>query len=196
MEVNMSPNITPTAPKYEKNAKIREKMIYDVVNLVGIGSNFDLMSMWVIEEENLIAFSLANCVKKSCIRSSDLIGINWRKFHLFSYDQQSTDMISNLGNIAVKLRACVDNNCDKSCQKPQCELCATCLDDEIFNLHKAHREQTRRGGFKRIFPSKIHFNEHFFGMVTRKNEIMAKWFEAKCQEDQSWCWKYLNPIKL
>lgn len=44
MEINMSPNITPTEEKYEKNAKIREKMVYDVVNLVGIGSEFDLMS--------------------------------------------------------------------------------------------------------------------------------------------------------
>ena len=44
MEINMSPNITPTEQKYEKNAKIREKMVYDVVSLAGVGSEFDLMS--------------------------------------------------------------------------------------------------------------------------------------------------------
>jgi glutathione synthase/RimK-type ligase-like ATP-grasp enzyme len=44
MEINMSPNITPTAKKYEKNAKIREKMVYDTVSLVGIASEFDLMA--------------------------------------------------------------------------------------------------------------------------------------------------------
>jgi tubulin monoglycylase TTLL15 len=44
MEVNMSPNLTPLSDKYEKNAKLREKMIYDTLNLVGVGSRFDLFS--------------------------------------------------------------------------------------------------------------------------------------------------------
>jgi glutathione synthase/RimK-type ligase-like ATP-grasp enzyme len=44
MEINMSPNITPTEEKYEKFAKIREKMVYDAVSLVGIASEFDLMA--------------------------------------------------------------------------------------------------------------------------------------------------------
>lgn len=44
MEVNMSPNITPTLAKFERNAIVREKMVYDAVNLIGAGSFFDLMA--------------------------------------------------------------------------------------------------------------------------------------------------------
>jgi hypothetical protein len=44
MEINMSPNITPDAPKFEKNAIKREKMIYEAMNLIGAGSRFDLMT--------------------------------------------------------------------------------------------------------------------------------------------------------
>lgn len=43
MEVNLSPNITPTAPKFEVNAKFREQMVYDALRLVGASSYFDLM---------------------------------------------------------------------------------------------------------------------------------------------------------
>jgi hypothetical protein len=43
MEVNLSPNITPEHPKYEKNAKFREQMVHDALKLVGAGSYFDMM---------------------------------------------------------------------------------------------------------------------------------------------------------
>ena len=44
MEINMSPNITPTSNKFEKNAVIREKMVHDAMNLVGASSYFNLMT--------------------------------------------------------------------------------------------------------------------------------------------------------
>lgn len=44
MEVNMSPNITPETPKFEKNAVKREKMVYDVLYLIGASSKVELMT--------------------------------------------------------------------------------------------------------------------------------------------------------
>ena len=44
MEINMSPNITPTSRKFEKNAVVREKMVYEAMNLVGASSYLDLMT--------------------------------------------------------------------------------------------------------------------------------------------------------
>lgn len=44
MEVNLSPNITPTSEKFERNAKIREQMVYDSLRLIGANSYFDLMN--------------------------------------------------------------------------------------------------------------------------------------------------------
>lgn len=47
MEVNLSPNITPTSAKYEQNAKFREQMVHDALTLVGAGSYFDMMFRFV-----------------------------------------------------------------------------------------------------------------------------------------------------
>jgi tubulin monoglycylase TTLL15 len=97
-------------------------------------------------------------------------------------------MVSNLGNIVVNLTACVENNCQTNCYKSECDLCATCINNEILtNLHEAHREHTRRGGFKRIFPAKNHFEDNLIKKLTLQNKIAAKWFQEKCYEEQEWC---------
>lgn len=44
MEINMSPNITPESPKFEKNAVLREKMVNELLHLVGAGNYFDIMT--------------------------------------------------------------------------------------------------------------------------------------------------------
>ena len=168
MEINMSPNITPTEQKYEKNAKIREKMVYDVVSLAGVGSEFDLMSRWVFVNKNSYLF--------------------WTFYIAHSYNQQSLDMISNLPNIAIDLEQCFMNNCERNCQKTECKLCATCWDDDdMRNLLEAHREHSRRGGFKRVFPSTTQFDENFIHKLSKENKISTRWFAAKCREDPEWC---------
>lgn len=47
MEINMSPNITPESQKFEKNAILREKMVNDVLSLIGAANYFDIMTRWV-----------------------------------------------------------------------------------------------------------------------------------------------------
>jgi hypothetical protein len=44
MEVNMSPNLTPTEKKYEENKKIYEQMIYSVVKMIGGASKYEFKS--------------------------------------------------------------------------------------------------------------------------------------------------------
>lgn len=94
-------------------------------------------------------------------------------------------MVSNPSNIAVNLKICIQNNCQEDCFKPECELCLNCLKAEnLADLHESHREHSRRGGFKRVFPSK---NHPMAEKLSPKSEIVAKWFAAKCRIDESWC---------
>jgi tubulin monoglycylase TTLL15 len=44
VEVNMSPNLTPAAEKYERNALIYEQLIYNVVKMIGGGSHHEFFS--------------------------------------------------------------------------------------------------------------------------------------------------------
>ena len=98
-------------------------------------------------------------------------------------------MLSNSKNIAVNPSACVDNNCSENCEKPECILCMTCLSEkDVFNLNRAFKEKTHQGGFKRIFPSKVHFDDDdLIKKLSPNNQISVKWFKEKCKEDIEWC---------
>lgn len=94
-------------------------------------------------------------------------------------------MISNPSDIAVNLEVCVENICQLNCNKPECELCLNCLNtEELADLHEAYREHSRRGGFKRVFPTKAHPTDD---SLTPKSDLVAKWFAAKCKIDENWC---------
>lgn len=107
----------------------------------------------------------------------------------FSYNFGAQAMLSNSKNIAVNPGACDENNCSETCDKPECSLCLTCLSEkDIFNLQLAFREKTRQGGFKRIFPSKVHFDDdELIKKLTPNNQISVKWFKEKCRENSDWC---------
>jgi tubulin monoglycylase TTLL15 len=95
------------------------------------------------------------------------------------------EMISNPSDIAVNLDSCIKNNCKESCFKPECELCLNCLKTEqIADFHETYREHSRRGGFKRVFPSKSHPTAQ---KLSPRSEMVAKWLEAKCGVDENWC---------
>lgn len=94
-------------------------------------------------------------------------------------------MVSNPSDIAVNLESCIKNNCLENCDRPECELCMNCLyADQLQELHEAYREQTRCGGFKRVFPSKNHPKAE---KISAKSQFLSKWFEAKCKIDDKWC---------
>lgn len=112
-------------------------------------------------------------------------------FKLFinlSYDRESQEMLSNSKNIAVNPMKCVQLDCKENCENQECQLCLTCLNNENQKqLHTAYKEQTRRGGFKRIFPLQKYFVEAEITNFTENNQISIRWFEAKCLEDYQWC---------
>jgi hypothetical protein len=93
-------------------------------------------------------------------------------------------MSSYLENIAVNPEICVENLCHENCHLSLCELCTTCLDkNTLQNLHEAHIEHKRRGGFKRVFPrSDMNFKD-----LSATNKISLNWFDLKCQNDPDWC---------
>lgn len=44
MEVNLSPNLTPMADRFEINALTYEQLVYETLELVGAGRSLDLMA--------------------------------------------------------------------------------------------------------------------------------------------------------
>lgn len=44
MEVNMSPNLTPTQDDHEEYSLIYEQVVYNSLQVVGAGSFYDVMS--------------------------------------------------------------------------------------------------------------------------------------------------------
>lgn len=107
---------------------------------------------------------------------------------LFSYDEPAKQMVSNSKNIAVLPTNCVKNNCAENCEKDVCKLCLTCAGEEnVQSMHAALHEHSRRGSFKRIFPSSKHFDADFVKAMTKKNQVSVKWFKEKCHEKEEWC---------
>lgn len=108
--------------------------------------------------------------------------------YLFSYESNSEEMLSSLKNVAIDPSTCIINNCSENCSIKACNLCATCLSEpDLQHLKQAYREHTRRGGFKRIFPSSAHFEDKFVAKMMTKTKMSSKWFKAKCQKDAEWC---------
>lgn len=103
-------------------------------------------------------------------------------------------MQSSLKNIAVFPMQCASEKCGiKSCDRAECELCRHCLSTEDLNdLHTAYREHINRGDTKRIFPAPIKvpkpldFN-HDFKNLSKKNQMISRWFAGKCALETTWC---------
>lgn len=110
-----------------------------------------------------------------------------------SFDQETEMMISSDKNIMVNGEICGQLPCTESCAPSECQLCKPCLSkSEIAELHQAYREHIYRGDTKRIFP--VRFNDpektiedEFFKSLSYKNQMMTKWFQAKCKENKDWC---------
>jgi hypothetical protein len=86
-------------------------------------------------------------------------------------------------DIASDSKDCV-NNCDSL----NCQLNLSCLTEtNILQFNRSLQEHTKRGGFKRIFPSILHYNEALIDELTPENQLMAKWFRNKCEKNESFC---------
>lgn len=101
-------------------------------------------------------------------------------------------MLSAPKDIAVSPDICID--CLSSCSDPKCELCLPCLYPEALReLHQAFREHQRRGEMLRLFPTELYMEEKIMSKLSRLNKIASKWFQAKCNDDDDWCWKLSWP---
>lgn len=151
MEVNMSPNLSSV--HFKPNALLYQQILYNVLNLVGVGSPIRTDKRFFDEEETI---------------TSDK-------------------------NVAVNLNDCAKYTCYKSCNKPECDLCLSCLKaSEVNILRKAHYEHLHKMEMKRIFPKtiadpdRLNIQEETENLSTR-NAWLTRWFHQKCKDDRSWC---------
>lgn len=155
MEANMSPNLS--SAHFKQNFLLYEQVIYNVLNLVGVGHYLNRESF-----------------KKR--------------------DHETEIMLSTDKNIMVNSENCGKIPCTESCAPVECQLCKPCLSNsDIANLHQSYREHVNRGDTRRIFPVRIENpsekidDDESFKNLSAKNQMMTKWFRAKCLMDSNWC---------
>lgn len=98
-------------------------------------------------------------------------------------------MMSSDKNIVVFAEQCASEKCAGSCESTECELCRPCLSSQdIRDLHTAYREHIHRGDTKRIFPVPIiSQTESDISNLSKKNQMITRWFAGKCAMESSWC---------
>jgi tubulin monoglycylase TTLL15 len=112
-------------------------------------------------------------------------------FRKFSNDVEAA--LSSDKNVMINGHICSQAPCAESCSPVDCLLCKPCLSRfEISELHRAYREHMNRGDTKRIFPipiddPSIPLDENYLKTLSPMNELMTKWYYAKCQNDRRWC---------
>lgn len=67
-----------------------------------------------------------------------------------------SEMVTADKNLVTGLNKCGDYNCDKSCNRDECDLCLPCMSGTQYDwLKTAHEEHLHRVDMKRIFPQPI-----------------------------------------
>ncbi|XP_046687090.1 probable tubulin polyglutamylase ttll-15 [Homalodisca vitripennis] len=94
-------------------------------------------------------------------------------------------------NVAVSAAECTSAVC-VGCMAPQCQLCLPCLTpDTLDTLYRAYREHTSRHDCHRIFPPPMTQESaettEVSDLLSPENQLMVRWFQAKCKQDSSWC---------
>lgn len=75
---------------------------------------------------------------------------------IFFRSDEVNEMITSERNLATNINDCVDNGCDKSCNRQECDLCLPCISGSEYEiLEKAHYEHLHKISMKRIFPKPI-----------------------------------------
>lgn len=155
MEANMSPNLS--SAHFKQNFLLYEQVIYNVLNLVGVGHYLSRDSF-------------------------------------MKRDHETEIMLSEYKNIMVNSEVCGAVPCSETCAPVECQLCKPCLSNsDIADLHRAYREHVNRGDTKRIFPVEVIDvkkpidDDESYQKLSPRNQLMTKWFRAKCSTDSNWC---------
>lgn len=121
------------------------------------------------------------------------VGSNLHRESFKKRDHETEVMLSADKNVMVNGEICSQLPCSESCSPVDCLLCKPCLSSiDIADLHRAYREHINRGDTRRIFPVPIDdprnpINENVLNNLSPKNQMITKWFHAKCQTDRNWC---------
>ncbi|XP_055851537.1 probable tubulin polyglutamylase ttll-15 [Episyrphus balteatus] len=194
-----------------RTVQAKEKNIADILKNYKTRNFFELMRFDLIIDENLKVvlmeanmspnLSSAHFKQNSLLYEQilysvlNLVGIGTPIDHsLMALGSEDVEeMISNDRNIATLLNLCADYDCDKSCNKLECELCLPCLSGKDHQtLHAAFREHLHRVNMKRIIPKPINDFRKFdiekeTQNLSTKNQWMTRWFYAKCSDEITWC---------
>lgn len=166
MEVNMSPNLTPTNEMFENYSLGYEQLIFNTLKVIGAGSHSEIKQRYRFNND--VTFI-----------------INF--YVILSRTRGESNMLSSGKNIAVDVHFCSEF-CKESCFAAGCELCLPCMNLIGKNqLHRSYREHMNKGEMERIFPNSLHFQEEIIKQMTPANQFMTNWFHAKCKMDKSWC---------
>ncbi|KAH8383862.1 hypothetical protein KR009_010933, partial [Drosophila setifemur] len=106
---------------------------------------------------------------------------------------ESSEMLTADKNLATDLNKCAKYDCDKSCNRIECDLCLACLSGTEYDiLQRAHQEHLHRLDMKRILPQPIQDLKKFnlledTANMTKRNAWLTRWYYNKCQFDATWC---------
>ncbi|XP_020817549.1 tubulin polyglutamylase TTLL6 [Drosophila serrata] len=187
----------------------KEKDIVNILRSYRTHNFFDLMRFDLFVDEDLKVYlmeanmspnlSSAHFKPNSLLYEQvlysvfNLVGIRPLSATSGSLLNESSEMLTAEKNLATDLNKCAAHDCDKSCNKDECDLCLACLSGSQYKmLQQAHQEHLHRIDMKRLFPKPIldlqSFNlaEEITNMTT-KNAWMTEWFYNKCQYDATWC---------
>ncbi|KAH8381586.1 hypothetical protein KR093_008749, partial [Drosophila rubida] len=171
MEANMSPNLS--SAHFKPNSLLYEQVLYSVFNLVGI-----------------LPVSASGVSRNMYVNIIKIIKASHLAFTIFP---RPSEMVTADKNLVTGLNKCGQYNCDKSCNRDECDLCLPCLSGTQYDwLKRAHEEHLHRVDMKRIFPKPI-LNFNAFDIdnetrnMTKRNEWMTRWFYNKCEYDRTWC---------
>ncbi|XP_043255676.1 probable tubulin polyglutamylase ttll-15 isoform X1 [Colletes gigas] len=87
-------------------------------------------------------------------------------------------------NLVVLPELCAE--CE-DCFRIECQLCSPCFTDETrLILSQSYLEHQNKMDFHRVFPPAITKNMVLMH-YTLRNQLLARWFQGKCELDHSWC---------
>lgn len=165
MEANMSPNLS--SAHFAQNQLLYEQVIYNLLNLVGVGSSLRRQSFRKRYEYFKGVF------------------LHFIGTFLFVFSTAAAEsMLTASKNIAVNAVAC-GQRCD--CSLAACKLCLPCLSaDQRAVLVAAYREHLQKGDAKRLFPQ-TQLSAERLAQLSSENQLHTRWFAEKCLQDVAWC---------
>lgn len=155
MEANMSPNLS--SAHFQQNTILYEQVIYNLFNLIGIGSYLlrDSLQMQTRETEIMLSND-----KNIMVSANDCLSLECSSCELFKCKLcRSCLAHTYLNTLHLAYREHINRGDTK----------------RIFPIPiKNHNQQFNE-------------NDAEFKLLSLNNQLMTKWFYEKCKTDVTWC---------